>query len=74
MAEARVRFTMTATMEVSIDPIASFDTDQLFKNEQPTTIEEATKAFVEGYLDNPCAFVENEDSKVEIKFEVIGEC
>jgi len=70
MAKAKVKLIMTAILEVEIDPAKVFDLDEFLINEKPM-IEDAIKDVVEGYLNVPLDFIEDKNTKIEIKYEVL---
>lgn len=70
MAKAKVKFIMTVEMETLVDQSVMFDPRDF---EEVPTIKDSIKAVVDSYLDNPVAFVENENSKLEIKYDILGE-
>lgn len=67
---AKVKLIMTAILEIEVDPSAVYDLSEYSENEQPT-IEDTIKDVIEGYLDRPQDFVKDDNTSVEITYEIV---
>lgn len=74
MTKQKVKFTMIVTRDYEID-LADYQNMGSEQNPEPPckTIEEAAKFDVKCIEQDPFAFMDDEDTKLEVKFEILPE-
>lgn len=74
MEKRMVRFTMTVTRDIEVD-LVDYQNMGSEKHPEPPcqTIEEASEFNMECDKEDPFAFIDDKDTKIEMKYEILPE-